>query len=92
MQFLATIFNSLQPATAAAHGLYPADVWLVDVETGALVRLTKLAEDHPTPVWSANGRYLAFAGVLGVYIVDIMEHVAVRISEQGIDGQIDWLD
>lgn len=82
----------VRPATAQAHGLYPADVWLVDVETGKLTRLTQLSEDHPTPVWSPDGRHLAFAGVLGVYIVDVENRNAVRITDQGIDGQIEWLE
>jgi Tol biopolymer transport system component len=90
--FPAMLRNFFQPAPLNAHGLYPADVWLADVETGQLTRLTQLAEDHPAPVWSSSGRYLAFMGRLGIYFVDVTTHVAIRITDQGVDGQLDWRD
>ena len=79
------------PTAIHAHGLYPADVWLVDVETGNLERLTNLSEDHPTPVWSPDGQHIAFAGVLGVYVIDVAQRSALRITDQGVDGQINWV-
>lgn len=89
---LRTLAGWFGPTPVYAHGLYPADVWLVEIETGKLDRLTQLSEDHPTPVWSLDGKYLAFAGVLGVYVIDIAERRAVRITDQGMDGQIEWVD
>ncbi|MEM7127336.1 MAG: DPP IV N-terminal domain-containing protein [Chloroflexota bacterium] len=88
LQRLTALFR---PRPVHAHGLYPADVWLVDVETGELERLTQLSEDHPTPVWSPDGHNLAFAGVLGIYLIDVAERSAIRLTDQGIDGQIEWI-
>lgn len=79
------------PSAASAHGLIPADVWLVQVNTGVVEQLTQLSEDHPTPVWSPDGRHLAFAGVSGIYVVDVVERSAIRLTDRALEGQIEWI-
>jgi Tol biopolymer transport system component len=78
------------PSPVLAHGLPPADVWLINVDGTHLTRLTRLYEDNPTPAWSADGRYIAFGGARGVYLLEVESRKTVRISGQPVDGRLDW--
>jgi len=54
------------PAKAAAHGL-PMDIWVADVTSSALKRLTSVSEDDPCPVWSPDGGTIIAIGVRALY-------------------------
>src|SRR5688572_8023161 len=54
---------------ASAHGL-PWDLWEVRVDGSGLRRLTELAEDDPSIAWSPDGRWIAFQGGTGVYLIE----------------------
>jgi serine/threonine-protein kinase len=38
------------------------DVWVLDLDRGALTRITHHPEEDETPVWSADGQWIAFSG------------------------------
>jgi len=47
----------------AAHQLRDEnDVWVYELETGTSTRLTQEPGEDETPVWSPDGRFIAFAG------------------------------
>lgn len=79
-----------QPADrAASHGL-PWDVWLVDVESGGLRRLTNMVEDDPSLAWSPDGRWIAVQGGYGLTLVDASSGRTERLSQAVAFGAIDW--
>jgi len=80
----------LAPRPVHAHGLFTADIWLVPAAGGEPRRLTAIYEDHPTPAWSQDGRWIVFGGVKGLYLVEVASGKVVRLSERAIDGQLDW--
>jgi Tol biopolymer transport system component len=79
----------LRPSTVAAHGL-PWDMWEVGVDGSGLRRLTELAEDDPSIAWSPDGRWIAFQGGSGVYLIDAARTALYQISETVGFGGIDW--
>ena len=80
----------LAPRPVQAHGLFTADIWLVQVDGGPPRRLTAIYEDHPTPAWSRDGRWIVFGGIKGLYLVEVASGRVVRLSDGAIDGQLDW--
>ena len=80
---------SLGPTVAAAHGL-PWDLWEIRLDGSGLRRLTNLAEDDPSLAWSPDGRWLAFQGGSGVYIVDVATTTLYQLSEAVGFGGMDW--
>ncbi len=59
----------LEPRKAEAHGL-PWDVYMVPATGGTAIRLTKLDEDQPFPVWLDNSN-IAFMGTKGLFKLSI---------------------
>lgn len=49
-----------------AHG-EPSDLFKVDLATGKSSLVTRLGEDDPTPIWSADGKRLLVIGTAAVY-------------------------
>jgi Tol biopolymer transport system component len=74
---------------ASAHGP-PWDLWEVRLDGSGLRRLTELAEDDPSIAWSPDGRWLAFQGGTGVYLVEAATTALHQISETVGFGGIDW--
>jgi TolB protein len=60
---------SLFVGVAEAHGT-PWEIWTIRPDGTNLHRLTDEQEDSPTPAWSPDGRWIAFAGEIGTYLVD----------------------
>ncbi|SRR5579884_4473302 len=79
----------LAPSIAAAHGL-PWDLWEIGVDGSGLRRLTDLAEDDPSVAWSPDGRWVAFQGGSGVYLIDVATTALYQISETVGFGGMDW--
>jgi Tol biopolymer transport system component len=79
----------LRPNVAAAHGL-PWDLWEIGVDGTGLRRLTELAEDDPSVAYSPDGRWLAFQGGTGVYVIDLTTTALYHISDAVGFGGIDW--
>jgi Tol biopolymer transport system component len=79
----------LVPSVALAHGL-PWDLWEIRTDGSGLRRLTDLAEDDPSIAWSPDGRWLAFQGGSGVYLVDVGPSTLYQISDAVGFGGIDW--
>jgi Tol biopolymer transport system component len=75
---------------AEAHGI-PWDIWTVRLDGSGLKRLTYESEDTPTPVWSPDGKWVAFAGEIGLYLVDADGKQTVRFSTLVSGGGIAWL-
>lgn len=78
------------PAVAEAHGI-PWEIWLVRPDGSELRRLTDLAEDTPVLTWSPDGGWIAFAGEIGLYLVDTAGQQTIRLSEFVSGGGIAWL-
>lgn len=74
---------------ADAHGP-PWDFWLVDTNGENLVRLTEIGEDEPGAVWSPDGKYFAFVGVAGYYVVDASGKNVHWLHRDGGHGRSDW--
>lgn len=79
----------LRPSVASAHGL-PWDMWEIGVDGTGLRRLTELAEDDPAVAYSPDGRWLAFQGGSGVYLVDLSTTALYHISDAVGFGGMDW--
>jgi Tol biopolymer transport system component len=79
----------LQPSVVGAHGL-PWDLWEIGVDGSGLRRLTELAEDDPSVAYSPDGRWLAFQGGSGVYLIDATTTALYRISDSVGFGGMDW--
>ncbi|MGH7541182.1 MAG: S9 family peptidase [Gemmatimonadota bacterium] len=68
------------------------DLWIVDVETGDTEKLTSTVYVMSNPVWSPNGRHIAFNAVRksefwygdqsDLYVVDMPERTLRRIETQ----------
>jgi Tol biopolymer transport system component len=80
---------SLLQGRVSAHGL-PWDLWETRVDGSGLRRLTELAEDDPSLAWSPDGRWIAFQGGSGVYLVDAATTALHRLSDTVGFGGIDW--
>ncbi len=74
---------------ASAHGL-PWDLWLVNTDGTKFDRLTKIGADSPYPVWSADGKYVAFMDFSGMYVVERQSKTGYLISMNGGHGSLDW--
>jgi Tol biopolymer transport system component len=75
---------------AEAHGI-PWDIWTVRPDGSELKQLTHESEDTPTPVWSPDGKWIAFAGEIGLYLVDAAGKSTVRLSTAVSGGGIAWI-
>jgi Tol biopolymer transport system component len=76
---------------AWAHGL-PMDLWIIRADGSNLRPLTDLGEDDPVSVWSPDGRWIAFTGALGLYLIDVARGTVLRIHDEGGGGGLAWLD
>ena len=74
---------------AHAHGL-PWDLWLVDPAGTKYQRLTEIGADSPIPVWSTDGKYLAFFEATGIYLLDRENKRIYTVSGTGGYGGFDW--
>jgi len=75
---------------AWAHGL-PMDLWMVNVNGTNLTRLTDLSEDDPTSAWSPDGRWIAFTGALGLYLLDVRRGAVLRVHDENGGAGLTWL-
>ncbi|MCL6648833.1 MAG: hypothetical protein K6U89_10915, partial [Chloroflexi bacterium] len=73
----------------AQHGL-PNDVYTVRVDGSKPTLVAKLAEDDPTPLWSADGQRLLVIGAQAFYVVAPDGSNLVRLREPGGVGGGDW--
>lgn len=78
------------PAVAEAHGI-PWEIWTVQPDGSDLRRLTHIQEDSPVPAWSPDGQWIAFAGEIGIYLVDAAGKQSVRLTTRTSGGGITWL-
>jgi Tol biopolymer transport system component len=83
------LLQAFAPRLAAAHGL-PWDLWEVRVDGSGLRRLTELAEDDPAIAWSPDGRWIAFQGGSGLWLIDAATTAAYHMNETISFGGIDW--
>ncbi len=74
---------------AQAHG-DPFDLWTVELRAKSVRRLTQVGEDMPHAAWSADGRWIAFVGAAGVYVVEADGQNLQLVTRMGGHGQIDW--
>jgi Tol biopolymer transport system component len=84
-----TYLPPLAPGIAMAHGL-PWDLWEIRLDGSGLRRLTDLAEDDPSLAWSPDGRWLAFQGGSGVYVIDVATTTLYQLSDAVGFGGMDW--
>jgi Tol biopolymer transport system component len=75
---------------ASAHGP-PMDVWLINADGSGLRALTALGEDDTVPAWSADGRWIAFTGAAGLYLVEMATGTVRLMVEDGAGGGLTWL-
>jgi Tol biopolymer transport system component len=68
----------------------PWDLWEIRLDGSGLRRLTDLSEDDPSVAWSPDGRWLAFQGGSGVYVIDVASTALYQISEAVGFGGMDW--
>jgi Tol biopolymer transport system component len=77
-------------AVAEAHG-GPWEVWTVPVGGGQPRQLSRLQEDYPSAVWSADGRRLLVQGEVGLYLLDAGSGAAELVTTDAGYGRLDWL-
>lgn len=80
----------LAPSIAHAHGV-PWDIWLMKGDGTDLRRITDLGEDGPVPGWSPDGRWIAFSGEYGIYLMNADGKNLVRLSDEWVAGGLAWL-
>jgi Tol biopolymer transport system component len=78
------------PSVAWAHGL-PMDIWIVSADGRGLQQLTQLGEDDPVPAWSPDGRWLAFTGAAGLYLLDPDRREVKLLHLDGGGAGLTWL-
>ena len=77
-----------QSQTQARGG---TDIWTVDLNRGTMSRLTFGGEPPRTPIWSANGRRVAFVRTAGVFEKDASGAGDERMLFPGpADSLTDW--
>lgn len=64
------------------HGL-PSDLFTIKSSGGSVAEIVKLAEDNPTPLWSADGKKVVVVGAYAIYSVDMTTHAVSRLREPG---------
>ncbi len=79
-----------RPAIAEAHGI-PWEIWTVQPDGAGPRRLTHVQEDSPIPVWSPDDAWIAFAGEIGLYLVDQQGQRTLRLSTSTSGGGLAWL-
>jgi Tol biopolymer transport system component len=82
-------FAWLLPPVVYAHGL-PWDIWTFGLQGDDMRRLTNVNADDPSPVWSPDGRYIAFWGGTGLYLVAADGSDLRQVLDKGGYGAIDW--
>lgn len=75
---------------AEAHGI-PWEIWTIGVDGADPRRLTDEQEDSPTPAWSPNGEWIAFAGEIATYLVDAAGQRTLCLTTIVSAGGIVWL-
>lgn len=73
----------------AMHG-YPWDLFLVNPDGTKFDRLTQLGADSPVPVWSQDGKAIAFFEATGIYLLDMTNKQLYPVSTPGGYGGFDW--
>jgi Tol biopolymer transport system component len=81
--------RALGVQAAEAHGP-PWDFWIVDANGENMARVTSIGEDEPSATWSPDGKYFAFVGVAGFYVVDASGKQVRWLSRDGGKGRSDW--
>lgn len=81
----------LGPAVAEAHAV-PYNLWTVNVDGSGITRLTNDLEiDSPVTAWSPDGKWLAFMGDLGMYLIDAKDGKQLRyLGKEFAVGGMDW--
>ncbi len=75
---------------ALAHGL-PMDIYVMNADGTGLRQLTKVGEDDPVPAWSPDGRWIAFTGVSGLYLMDVGRGEVRRVYGDIAGGGLTWM-
>ncbi|MBM3140986.1 MAG: hypothetical protein FJZ92_12465 [Chloroflexi bacterium] len=84
----ARLLGPLRPRAARAHGV-PMEVWRIDVDSGAITRLTNFAEDDPRAAWTPDGATLYVIAAGGMYEVAADGSKVTRLGAGGIAAQLD---
>ncbi len=81
----------LRPPAAEAHGV-PYNLWAVNVDGSNLTRLTNDLEiDSPVTAWSPDGKWIAFMGDLGMYLISSNDGQQLRyLGKEFAVGGMDW--
>jgi Tol biopolymer transport system component len=75
--------------SAKAH-VTPSDLWIMPIEGGTPERLTELGEIGIVPVFSPDGKTLAFIGTAGVYVMRIGEWGPYLLAPAAANGSLVW--
>jgi Tol biopolymer transport system component len=76
--------------SAAGHAV-PWDLWIVGTDGTALTRVTFLNENVPVPAWSPDGRWIAFSGEYGLYLLEVAGRRVLRVSPEIANGGMTWV-
>lgn len=79
-----------EPSAAEAHGV-PFDAWMINADGTGMTQLTNIQEDSPAPAWSADGKWLALGGEIGMYLVKVDTKEIIRITDQPGLGGLAWV-
>ncbi len=70
----------------------PEDLWVVDLETRALLQIAAIGEDQPDFAMSDDGRHVLVMGAFGIYLVTTdATDPPYAIAPGEFHGGIDWL-
>jgi Tol biopolymer transport system component len=67
------------------------DIWIVNSDGRGLQQLTQLGEDDPVPAWSPDGRWIAFTGAAGLYLLDPARKELKLLHTDGGGPGLTWL-
>ncbi|MGB8643694.1 MAG: LpqB family beta-propeller domain-containing protein [Anaerolineae bacterium] len=74
---------------AYADGL-PWDLWVLSPDGSKSRQLTHIGADSPWPVWSHDGKYIAFFQTNGIFLLDVSSGIIMQVSRNGGHGIMDW--
>jgi dipeptidyl-peptidase-4 len=71
------------------------DLWLFDLKSGKLTRLTNDSDDEEDPTFSPQGDHIAFVKHNNIYVLDLKSCHAQALTQDGgpdvLNGKMDWV-
>ncbi len=75
--------------------LFAGDIFLLDLDTSAFLRITQTPEEEKDPDFSPDGRYVAFVRENNIYVCDLSTKKEMQLTHDGspttLNGTLSWV-